>query len=189
MLTLSSITTVRISHEQGFINLECLEEALKIHNLFLSFQIIKVKDKYQLNAITSTRDGNKRKIEESLKNQLNSAVIQILPTYIRLLAIKDFESRNFIFKNESNTSVGKLLVFEKSSSLREGGEFQRILITIREDNTLTIDAVNFVGRTCLETTRPFESKIGKVLKREMKLEANIFTRKKTETQNKQKLRI
>ena len=186
---MSSITTIRISHEHGFIDIECLEEALEVNNLNSSFEIVQVGNKFQLNASQTTRDGNTSQIAANLKTQLNSAINTLLPTYTRLLAIKDFNSRKFILKNESTTSAGLVLKFEKATSLREGGQFERVVVTIRDDHTLTTDAINFKGRSCLDATRPFEAKIGKVIKREMKPESNLGIKRKTDTQDRQKHKL
>jgi len=186
---LSSLTTIRITHEQGFFNKECLEEALKVHKLNSSFEITQLGNKFQLRSSLTTKDGNKNSIEASLLQNLNNAVKTILPTYTRLLAIKDFESRKFRLIKESHTSEGNVLLFEKAATLKEGGEFQRLIVTIRNDNTLTIDAVNFTGRSCIEATKPFETKVGKVIKRDMKPEAKVGIQQKASKQERERLRL
>ena len=186
---MSSLTTIRLSHQHGFLSLECLEESLIEHNIQKTFEIVQVGQYYQLTSSTTTRDGNKKRIEENLLNVLDNIIIQILPTYTRLLAISEFKHKKFDLKSEKTTSEGRVLIFEKSSSLMEGGKFVRFIVTLRPYNTLTVDAINFTGRKCLDTTGSFESKIGKVIKREMKSEANVSAQGRTETQDRQRLRI
>ena len=67
---MSSVTKIRITHEQGFASKECLEEALTIHDLRSGFHITRVGDKYQLNTSSSSSDGDKLKMENDLKKRL-----------------------------------------------------------------------------------------------------------------------
>jgi len=186
---MSSLTTIRISHKHGFLSKECLEESLKVHDLQTSVEIEQNGRFFQLITGTRTTAGKRRSTEEHLQSVLDNTVNQILPTYTRLLAIKEFEAKKFVLKNEKTTSEGKVITFEKSASLKEGGKFERLIVTIRPDNTLTVDAVNFTGRKCLDTTGSFEAKIGKVIKRKMKPESNVSKQNKIETLDRQRLRI
>ncbi len=186
---MSSLTTIRISHKHGFLSKECLEESLEVHNLQNSVDIEQLGRFFRLVTSTRTRAGNRSRAEEQLQSVLDNTINQILPTYTRLLAIKEFEAKKFVLKSEKSTSEGEVLIFEKSASLQEGGKFERLIVTIRHDNTLTVDAVNFTGRKCLDTTGSFEAKIGKVIKREMKPESSVSKQNKIEAQDRQRLRI
>ena len=98
---MSSLTRIKINHEQGFMNKECLEEALTIHDLGSMFAIVRVGDKYQLNASLDARNENKLKMEISLKKRLDEVVRTIFPTYTKLLATDDFGSKGFYLKREA----------------------------------------------------------------------------------------
>ena len=88
---------------------------------------------------------------------------------------------------EDNSNSEKRLIFERGASVKDQQEMQRLLITIKNDNSLTIDAVNFKGRSCKEVTDPFANKVGVISERKWKEEArqilgqskNINTQKDT----------
>ncbi|MCE7747820.1 MAG: DUF2997 domain-containing protein [Candidatus Heimdallarchaeota archaeon] len=174
---MSSVTKIRITHEQGFASKECLEEALTIHDLRSGFHITRVGDKYQLNTSSSSRDGDKLKMENDLKKRLDEIVSIILPTYTRLLATDDFNSKGFFLKRNSKDMSEETLVFQRINSFSEKDVPEQIIIKIRRDYNLTIDTNNFTGKKCLETTKQFEDKIGQVIHREMKPETATSSRK------------
>ncbi len=171
------MTRIKISHEQGFKNKECLEEALAIHYLGSVYTIARVGDKYQLNTSSTARNGNKLEVETSLKKRLSEVVRAILPTYSTLLATKDFSSKGFYLKKEIIGLDEKLLVFEKTNPIGERGKPEQIIIKIRTDYILTLDTRNFTGRKCLDATKQFEDSIGQVIEREMKSESATNNRK------------
>lgn len=174
---MSSLTRIKINHEQGFKNKECLEEALTIHDLGSMFAITRVGDKYQLNASLAPRGRDRLKVETSLKEQLNEVVRTILPTYTKLLATDDFGSKGFYLKRETRNLTEEVLVFEKPNPIGERGKPEQVIIKIRTDYILTLDTRNFTGKKCLDATKQFEDNIGQVIGREMKPESATNNRR------------
>lgn len=174
---MSSLTRIKINHKQGFTNKECLEEALAIHDLGSMFAIVRVGDKYKLNASLDARNGNKLEMEISLKKRLDEVVRTIFPTYTKLLATDDFGSEGFYLKRETLNLNEEILVFEKINSFSERGIPEQIVVKIRKNYRLIIDTNNFTGKKCLDATKQFEEKIGQVIGREMKPESATSYRK------------
>ncbi len=168
---------IRITHEQGFASKECLEEALEMHNLLSGITIIKEGDKYQLHAILSEREGDKLKMEESLKNELEKVVEIILPTYTRLLATEDFGIKGFKLKEEKRNTQEEVLIFERN--IRLDGQYipEQIVLRIKGIYGLNVETKNFRGKNCLHATKSFEEDIGQVIHREMKPEAATNNRR------------
>ena len=171
------MTMIKITHEQGFTNKECLEEALATHGFLSKFAIVGVGDKYQLNITQSRRDVNRTIVENELKKELDEAIKTILPTYTKLLATDDFNAKGFYLKRETKDLEEETLVFEKIHAFSEKDVPEQIIIKIRRDYNLTVDTQNFTGNKCRETTRNFEDAIGQVIWREMKPEDTTNNRK------------
>ncbi len=167
---MSQMTRIRITHEQGFASRECLEEALATHNLLSQFAIARVGDKYQLDGTLSHRDKDEITLKNELKEKLDEAIRTILPTYTRLLATDEFNDQGFYLKRETKDIHEETLVFEKIHSFSERDVPEQIILKIRNDYNLTIDAQNFTGDKCRDTTKKFEDDIGKVIDRIMKPE-------------------
>lgn len=186
---MSSITVIKVQHQLGFVDLECLEKSLDINNLLNQVTIQQQEGKYTLLLTQSARNGQATRVKAELEHQLEKIIKSILPEYLKLLSIKDFEAKKFTLKREKKESDGLLLVFERTKALKDGGDFERLLVKIRDDNTVTIDAVNFTGRKCLDTTKSFENKIGKVIRRDMKPESKVKITQSEKTRDKQRLRL
>ncbi len=186
---MSSITVIKIQHNLGFVDLECLEKSLEKNKFYNQVTIQQLAGKYTLSMSQRATNSQSSKIRAELEKQMEIIIAGILPDYVRFLSIKDFEAKKFSLKREKQESDGLLLVFERTKSLKDGGEFERLLVKIRDDNTVTIDAVNFAGRKCLDTTKSFENKVGKVIKRDMKPESKVKTSQNDKTRDRQQLRI
>lgn len=185
---MSSLTTIKMKHKLGFVCRESLEGALKAHNISLDSElaIIESQGKFQLTSSKQVRNGQVQLTSEQLTTKLDEIVKKILPAYTRLLAIKDFQAQNFSLVRERSEREGQILVFEREKSLVEGGQFERLIVTIRPDQTLTIDAENFTGRSCLDATGGFENRIGRVVSRELKPEYQMTRQSSSNLQNRTK---
>ena len=63
----SSIVTVKVTHEKGFVNLECLKKALSYHNLSNEFEIVQQENRYYL----SSSDRGNQHVLNQVKSTLS----------------------------------------------------------------------------------------------------------------------
>ena len=185
---MSQLVTVRIK-EGVFVSQYCLEKALE--ELGLSFVTIEQAEAGHYSISLSkegVRQGSVKQVRNTLQTSAKSIVEQVQPVYVRILTIHNLTQKGFKEKKKSTSADGQKIILEREKALKDGGGFERIEVTIHNNNTVTLDHHNFVGRTCLRTTEKLVGQLGSVVKREMKKE-NQTNMLKAKNENRNRLRI
>ena len=91
----SSILTVKVTHEKGFVNLECLKKALSYHNLSNEFEIVQQENRYYLSSSDRANQHVLNQVKSTLSVKLNDSVTKILPKYVEYVAIHEYSSKGF----------------------------------------------------------------------------------------------
>jgi len=187
---MSSLTVVKV-REGVFVSQECLEQALLELDLQNTVRIeINERNFAQLTLSDKVEVERVHARSQDLQTKLTNILTHVTPVYARILAIKELEAKGFRVKTKEKLENGETrIIMEREQALTEGGKFERMVVTIHNDNTVTLDAINFTGRSCLKTTGSLETKLGKVKKRELKPEAMIQPGRKTSVRKRQRLRL
>jgi hypothetical protein len=184
---MSQLVIVRI-REGVFVSRNCLEEALEEVGLDFITIVQNKQDNYSLElskADISSRQ--KDSVKSNLEDTMESILEKVHPVYARILAIQNITEKGFKERKRTRTEKGEKVVMEREKALKDGGGFERIEITIHNDNTVTLDHHNFVGRNCIRVSEKLVKQLGKVQKRKMKPEAR--TRLKAKSKNQRRLRL
>ena len=184
---MSQLVTVKI-REGVFTSLTCLEKSLD--ELGLNFLNIEQTEQGHYSIAlskASVRDGQVSSVKQNLKDTAQSLLLKIQPVYARLLAIQELKQKGFTERKRTQSSEGEYILMEREIPLKDGGGFERIEITIHNDNTITLNHHNFVGRSCVKVSDKLVRQLGSVIDREMKPEAESKLQAKTQDRN--RLRI
>jgi len=183
---MSSLTVIKV-REGKFVSLKCLEESLLELGLADYVNIIKNEQGvYQLSYEKRIDSIRANKVHNELSLSLKKIIEKVTPIYIEKMTIQELTKKGFRLKEKQKIGNEKKLYLEKDKST---GKNEKFVITIHQNNRITLDAINFNGRLCLNASKSLEKKLGTVLKRDLKPEATLQIRTKSKISERRYLRI
>lgn len=186
---MSSITVIKV-REGSFVSRECLEESLEQLGLIDYVNIVQnQKGVFQLAYDRKVRNKETGSIHEKLTTDLKKLIARITPIYTEKFATLELEKKGFHVKSRKQVGTEVQILMERTKPLSKVGLLEKYKITIHQNNRVTLDAINFSGRTCLTVSNKLERKLGSVVKRDFKPEAQIHVSRSSIISGERHLRI